>query len=73
MRTHIEDRFINKHLRVATKDKRGFFGVLVCVDKDSDLIIQDCIEKRVGSSTNRYIGMVVIPGDRIESISLQKC
>lgn len=68
----VQDKYINRHLRVETKDNRGFFGVLVCVDKDCDLIIQDCIEKRNDSKYHRYIGMVVVPGDKISKISLQQ-
>jgi small nuclear ribonucleoprotein (snRNP)-like protein len=62
------DKYISRILRVVTKDGRAFFGVLVCANKDKDLILQDTTERR--TDLRRFVGMVVIRGVLIESISL---
>lgn len=61
----------NKLLRVTTKDGRALFGLLICSDKDCNFILQDATEVRQEQNLRRYIGMVVVPGEQIESIALQ--
>lgn len=76
------NRFISQPLRVAVKpesdsspeaDQRTFFGRLITIDNEANLILTDTSEvrSRQGVRTHqRYVGMVVVKGDDIESVGL---
>lgn len=63
-------QYISKPIRVTVSDGRAFFGQLMCTDRDCDVIIQDAVERR--TDLTRYVGMIVVPGRLIKSISVQK-
>lgn len=71
--------FISQPLRVSLKqptadlDQRTFFGRLVTIDHEANLILTDTSEvrSRQGVRTHqRYVGMVVVKGDDIDSVGI---
>lgn len=54
-------------------DQRTFFGRLITIDNEANLILTDTSEvrSRKGVRTHqRYVGMVVVKGDDIESVGI---
>lgn len=54
-------------------DQRTFFGRLITIDHEANLILTDTSEvrSRQGVRTHqRYVGMVVVKGEDIESVGI---
>lgn len=61
---------LGKTIRVKLNDGRTIYGQLICFNRGLDLILNNSIEQHIQKST-RYVGMVVVPGKILKSISLQ--
>lgn len=62
--------YLGKTVRVKLFDGRTIYGSLVCLNRSQDLILSNSIEQQ-SQEFNRFIGMVVVPGTLLKSISLQ--
>ena len=57
--------YLDREIRVKINDDREFQGYLRCIDKDLNLILQECVEF---STEQRVLGHVMVPGNIITSI-----
>lgn len=64
-------QWLNKPMRVSIVDGRVLVGVLLCTDRDQNLILGNCNEY-IGSPSEqeefRVLGLALIPGQHIQSI-----
>ena len=67
--------WLNKPMRVSIVDGRVLVGVLLCTDRDQNLILGNCNEY-IGSPSEqeefRVLGLALIPGQHIQSISIDE-
>ncbi|CAF1529596.1 unnamed protein product [Adineta steineri] len=73
-RKQIKD-WLNKPMRVSIIDGRVLVGVLLCTDRDQNLILGNCNEY-IGSPSEqeefRVLGLALIPGQHIQSIYIEE-
>ena len=73
-RQQIND-WLNKPMRVSIIDGRVLVGVLLCTDRDQNLILGNCNEY-IGSPSEqeefRVLGLALIPGQHIQSIYIDE-
>lgn len=73
-RKQIRD-WLNKPMRVSIIDGRVLVGVLLCTDRDRNLILGNCNEY-IGSPSEqeefRVLGLALIPGQHIQSIYIDE-
>jgi small nuclear ribonucleoprotein (snRNP)-like protein len=73
-RKQIKD-WLNKSMRVSIIDGRVLVGVLLCTDRDQNLILGNCNEY-IGSPSEqeefRVLGLALIPGQHIQSIYIDE-
>lgn len=73
-RHQLED-WLNKPMRVSIVDGRVLVGVLLCTDRDQNLILGNCNEY-IGSPNEqeefRVLGLALIPGQHIQSIYIDE-
>lgn len=43
IKAHFRDKVMNHEVKVILKDKRVIYGRLTCIDKQRNLVIQECI------------------------------
>ena len=67
--------WLNKPMRVSIVDGRVLVGVLLCTDRDQNLILGNCNEY-IGSPNEqeefRALGLALIPGQHIQSIHIDE-
>lgn len=67
--------WLNKPMRVSIVDGRVLVGVLLCTDRDQNLILGNCNEY-IGSPNEqeefRVLGLALIPGQHIQSIYIDE-
>ncbi len=67
--------WLNKPMRVSIVDGRVLVGVLLCTDRDQNLILGNCNEY-IGSPSEqeefRVLGLALIPGQHIKSIYIDE-
>jgi len=67
--------WLNKPMRVSIVDGRVLVGVLLCTDRDQNLILGNCNEY-IGSPSEqeefRVLGLALIPGQHIQSIYIDE-
>lgn len=67
--------WLNKPMRVSIVDGRVLVGVLLCTDRDQNLILGNCNEY-IGSPSEqeefRVLGLALIPGHHIKSIYIDE-
>ncbi|UJR20988.1 hypothetical protein I4U23_024090 [Adineta vaga] len=68
-------QWLNKPMRVSIVDGRVLVGVLLCTDRDQNLILGNCNEY-IGSPSEqeefRVLGLALIPGQHIKSIYIDE-
>ena len=73
-REQIKD-WLNKPMRVSIIDGRVLVGVLLCTDRDQNIILGSCNEY-IGSPSEqeefRVLGLALVPGQHIQSISIDE-
>jgi small nuclear ribonucleoprotein (snRNP)-like protein len=73
-RKKIKD-WLNKSMRVSIIDGRVLVGVLLCTDREQNLILGNCNEY-IGSPSEqeefRVLGLALIPGQHIQSIYIDE-
>jgi len=69
------NNWLNKPMRVSIIDGRVLVGVLLCTDRDRNLILGNCNEY-IGSPSEqeefRVLGLALIPGQHIQSIYIDE-
>jgi N-alpha-acetyltransferase 38, NatC auxiliary subunit len=67
--------WLNKSMRVSITDGRVLVGVLLCTDRDQNLILGSCNEY-IGSPSDkeefRVLGLALVPGQHIQSIHIDE-
>merc|ERR1712131_225867 len=65
--------WVGKQMKIRITDNRILVGKFLCTDKDQNIILQNTEEflNEVGES-GRLVGMVMVPGEHIKSIHIQK-
>jgi len=67
--------WLNKPMRVSIIDGRVLVGVLLCTDRDQNLILGSCNEY-IGSPSEqeefRVLGLALVPGQHIQSIYIDE-
>ena len=67
--------WLNKPMRVSIIDGRVLVGVLLCTDREQNLILGNCNEY-IGSPSEqeefRVLGLALIPGQHIQSIYIDE-
>ncbi len=73
-RNQIKD-WLNKPMRVSIVDGRILVGVLLCTDRDRNIILGNCNEY-IGSPSEqeefRVLGLALVPGQHIQSIHIDE-
>jgi small nuclear ribonucleoprotein (snRNP)-like protein len=73
-RKQIKD-WLNKPMRVSIIDGRVLVGVLLCTDREQNLILGNCNEY-IGSPSEqeefRVLGLALVPGQHIQSIYIDE-
>ncbi|KAL1509343.1 hypothetical protein ABEB36_004098 [Hypothenemus hampei] len=67
--------WLNKSFKIKMTDGRVLIGVFLCTDRDANIILGSCSEYLPADSTvsneePRMLGLVMIPGKHIVSISI---
>ncbi|KAI3485920.1 hypothetical protein L1887_50574 [Cichorium endivia] len=71
----IEANFVGRTSIVHIPDGRAFCGTFLCVDSGSNIILSDTDELRLtssGGTSSRNVGMVMIPGNCVVKIEVQR-
>lgn len=67
--------WLNKPMRVSIVDGRVLVGILLCTDRDQNLILGNCNEY-IGSPSEqeefRVLGLALVPGQHIKSIYIDE-
>jgi len=65
--------WVGRQMKIQITDNRILVGKFLCTDKDQNIILQNTEEflNEVGES-GRLVGMVMVPGEHIKSIHIQK-
>ncbi|KAJ2779587.1 hypothetical protein GGI15_003830 [Coemansia interrupta] len=61
--------YLNHRMRISCDDSRQFTGIFKCVDNSKNIILSDTTETRQDSQ--RYVGMIMVPGDHIRQILVE--
>lgn len=76
MRTSKIGQLLNSRVKVTLQDSRVFIGQLLAHDKHLNIVLADCEEFRLlkrgnktGESERRTLGMIVLRGEEVVSIS----
>lgn len=73
-RSQIKD-WLHKPMRVSITDGRVLVGVLLCTDRDRNLILGNCNEY-IGTPSEqeefRVLGLALVPGQHIRSIHIDE-
>ena len=76
MRTSKIGQLLNSRVKVTLQDGRVFIGQLLAHDKHLNLVLADCEEFRLlkrggstGESERRTLGMIVLRGEEVVSVS----
>lgn len=76
MRTSKIGQLLNSRVKVTLQDGRVFIGQLLAHDKHLNFVLADCEEFRLlkrgiktGNSERRMLGMIVLRGEEIVSVS----
>ncbi|XP_025836047.1 N-alpha-acetyltransferase 38-B, NatC auxiliary subunit [Agrilus planipennis] len=74
--------WLNKLLRIEMTDGRSLVGIFLCTDRDANIILGSCSEylpedeeecdSDEHSEESRMLGLVMVPGKHIVSISIDK-
>ncbi|ESN96169.1 hypothetical protein HELRODRAFT_68492, partial [Helobdella robusta] len=70
--------WLNRNLKITMTDGRTLIGVFICTDKDCNVILGSCLEYLKPpdgceeEEEPRILGLAMIPGHHIVSISLDQ-
>ena len=71
----IEANFVGRISVVHIPDGRAFRGTFLCVDSGRNIILADTDELRLapsGGTSSRNVGMVMIPGNCVVKVEVQR-
>ena len=65
--------YLGKRLRIVLSDKRVIIGQFDCIDKEKNIILLHSTEaKNLESTDSRPVGQVMVPGNHIVSVEIEK-